>query len=277
MVWIVLFSVIGVFTLTDWLTYKYIKSNKYIKGKQSRYNEFRIREGFTIYSGCHNLGFRFEPDYDDAEYMQLIMSTMWHQFFVDLPWWKTHGEAVDDSYRFGFYLYNTNPKKLFCEIVFYWKKWNKTVYMPWDYISHHNIIEGRDGQRYIDFQDEYKKRRRRAKQYNAKPLPVDSCWDYYRSEKFSWEAPYEYTTKDGANQRTMALYHIEDREWRPRWLIWCKLFSRNQRVLEIELMDEMGEDVGTWKGGTVAFGKTIGPKEDPHEAYQRIMKTEILD
>ena len=272
--WIVFLLVIGLLTLVDWLTYKYIKGNGY------RDNEFRIRDGFTIYGGPHNLAFHFEPDYDDSEHMQLVASTMWHQFFVHIPWWKVP-EGInrwdDDKYRFGFYLYNDNPRKLFHTINIFWGSWSKYISMPWDYECHHTIIEGKNGKRYIEFCDEYKKRNRRAKKYDAKPLPVESQCDYYRSKDFSWEAPYEYVTKDGQKQRTVALYHIEDREWRPRWFMWCGWFKHTQRTLDIELMDEMGEKVGTWKGGTIAFGRRINPGEDPHEAYQRIMKTEVLD
>jgi len=271
--WIIFLSIIGLLTLVDWLTYKYIKGNGY------RDNEFRIRDGFTIYSGNYNLAFHFEPDYDDSNHMQLVASTMWHQFFIHIPWWKTPEGTVwhEDKYRFGFYLFNSNSKKLFHSIYLFWKDWNKCIYMPWNYECHHTIIEGKDGKRYVRFCDEYRKRNRRAKKYNAKPLPIKDHWDYYRSKDFSWEAPYEYTTKSGEHQKTIAFYHIEDSEWRPRWFRWCSLFKRTRRTLDIELMDEMGERVGSWKGGVTGFGRRINSGEDPHEAFQRIMKTEVLD
>ena len=273
MFWIWFFGIIGIITLIDWLTYKYIKGNGY------RDNEFRIRDGFTIYSGPHNIGFKFEPDYDEADHMQLIASTMWHQFFVHIPWWKAPKVTsyCSDNYSFGFYLYNDNSKKLFHSIWLLWRNKSKVINMPWSCECHHTIIEGKNNQRYIEFSGEHRERYKKAKKWNAKPLPVKDQWDYYRSNKFSWEAPYKYITKDGREQKTTALYHIEDREWRPRWFMWCGLFKHTQRTLDIELMDEMGEQVGSWKGGVTAFGRRINPGEDPHEAYQRIMKTEVLD
>lgn len=272
LLWILI--IIGLITLVDWLTYKYIK------GDGRRSNEFRVCEGFTIYGGPHNLAFHFEPDYDDSEHMQLIAATMWHQFFVHIPWWKVP-EGInrwdDDKYRFGFYLYNDYPKKLFHTINIFWCSWSKYISMPWGYECHHTIYEGKNGKRYIEFYDEYRKRNNRAKRYNAKPTDIKDSYDYYRSNDFSWEAPYEYTTKSGEVQRTIGRYHIEEREWRQRWLYWCKLFCHRRRCVDIELMDEMGEKVGTWKGGVMSFGADMLPGEDVHAAYKRIMKTKVLD
>ena len=42
-------------------------------------------------------------------------------------------------------------------------------------------------------------------------------------------------------------------------------------------MDEMGEKVGTWKGGVMSFSADMLPGEDVHTAYKRIMKTKVLD
>jgi hypothetical protein len=68
------------------------------------------------------------------------------------------------------------------------------------------------------------------------------------------------------------MYHIEEREWRPRATYWLPIFKITRRDLEIKLTDEIGEKSGTWKGGCTGFGRAILPGEDPHTAYQRIMK-----
>lgn len=270
MFWIWFFTVIGVLTLIDWLTYKYVK------GVECRSGEIRVTEGFNIYRGHHNLAFHFEPEYDDERYMQLIIDTMWHSMFIHLPWWKVpegaNNQWENKSYRFGFYFYNTDAKKLFELIVVFWKNWDKTFYMPWSYECHHIIIEGKDGRRYIEFYKDYKKRRIRAEKYNCRPLPVTDIFDIYDKPTFYWEEPYEYTLNDGKVQRCIGMYHIEEREWRPRATYWLPIFKITRKDLEIKLTDEIGEKSGTWKGGCTGFGRAILPGEDPHTAYQRIMK-----
>jgi len=268
--WIWVLGIIGLLTLTDWLTFKWIEGNKHRSG------EIRVTKNFTIYKGYYNLGFEFEPEYDNEEYMQLVAHSMWHSFFVHFPWWKVPTDAnkrwENKTYRFGGYLYNPDPKSLFNQVVLFWKNWSKTIYMPWDLDCHHVIIEGKDGKKYIEFCDEWKKRRVRAKKYGCRPLSTNSLSDIYSLPSFYWEAPYEYICEDGTLQRCIGMYYVAEREWRPKATYYLPIFRHRRRCLEIELTSEIGEAAGSWKGGCTAFGREMLPGEDPHTAYQRIMK-----
>ena len=250
-------------------------------GNKNRSGEIRVTEGFNIYRGHHNLAFHFEPEYDDEQYMQLIIDTMWHSLFIHLPWWKVpegaNNQWEDKSYRFGFYFYNTDSKKLFQEVVMFWKNWSKTIYMPWDYELHHLIFEGQDGARYIEFYGDNRKRNKRAKKYNCDPIPVKDTYDIYNNPKFYWQEPYEYVLKSGDVQRCIGMYHIEEREWRPRGTKFLPIFKLTHRDLVINLTDEIGERAGSWKGGTMGFGRRMLPGETPQEAYHRIMKETRFD
>lgn len=259
------FIIIGLFILIDWGTYKLFPGNK------NRDGEILVNKNFTIYAGLHHLSFHFEPGYYDGDHMMLIASTMFHRFFFNIPWWKVP-EHEGDDYGFGFYLYNDDPKKLFITINLYWGSWNKTLWMPWNYELHHSIIEGRDDKRYIEFYGEARERNKRAARYNCKPLPVKDMYDIYRNLDFYWQAPYEYTLKNGQKQRCIGMYYVEEREWRPRITKFLPIFKLSRRVLEINFTAEMGEKVGSWKGGVMGFSREILPGEDPQEAYQRIMK-----
>ena len=272
--WLVYFLlIVSVLVLIDWGTYKIWPGNK------DRNGEINVSDQFTIFAGLHHWSFHFEPDYDEGDHMQLIAATRWHQFFIHIPFWKVPegADRWEDNYRFGFYLYSDSSKQLFFQIYLMWRDKSKCIRMPWEYECHHTIIEGKNGRRFVEFYGDYRKRRKRAEKYNCKPLPVKDTYDIYRDPNFYWEAPYEYTLKNGETQKTTAHYYIEEREFRPIGTKFLPIFKHIRRDISIELMDEMGERVGTWKGGVTGFGRVINPGEDPHTAYQRIMKETKLD
>ena len=273
--WLVYFLlIIGVFILIDWGTYKLWPGNK------NRSGEICISDNLTIFAGRHHIGFHFEPDYDDGEHMQLIAATLFHQFFYHIHSWKVP-EGVDrwndESYRFGFYLYNDDSKKLFVTINLLWKNKDKTIWMPWHYECHHVIYEGKNGKRYIEFIGDCRKRYNMAKKYNCNCIPVKDIYDIIHDKNFYWSEPYEYILKNGEDQRCIGMYHIEEREWRPRITFLLPIFKHTRKDLCINLTDEIGERSGSWKGGVTGFGREMLPGEDPHTAYQRIMKETKFD
>ena len=269
LLWIVL--IIGAITLVDWLAYKYIKGNPY------RDREVKIGKHITIYAGHYNLGFYFGPEYNDHDYMMLIMHTMWHDIFIRMPWWKAK-RSPGHEWRFGFYLYNDNSKKLFHEMVLMWGFWDKTIYMPWSFYIYRTTIEGQGGERYTSLERyDFKLRNRKARKYNSYALPLKETYTITAPGLgFCWTEPYTYTLKSGEVQETTAWYHIEQREWRRLWLMWCPLFNLIRTDLCINLKNEIGEQVGSWKGGVTGFSRPMLPGETPQDAYQRIMKEAVF-
>lgn len=268
--WFIYFLlIIGLLILIDWGTYKLWPGNK------NRSGEIYASDKLTAYAGIHHIGFRFEPDYDSGEYMQLIVSTLFHQFFYNIHSWKVPkgiDKWNDDLYRFGFYLFNDDPKKLFITINLLWRDKDKTIWMPWDYECHHVIYEGKDGKRYIEFMGDCRKRYNMAKKYNCNCIPVKDIYDIIHNKNFYWSEPYEYILKNGMDQRCIGMYHVEEREWRPRATFLLPIFKHTRKYLNINLTDEIGEGVDSWKGGVTGFSGEMLPGEDPHTAYQRIMK-----
>lgn len=266
---LIILGLIGLMVLLDWLSYKYIPGNTYRDG------EIKIGKYINIYGGPHNLAFHFDSGYYEEcndQIMTLVISTMWHGVFIHIPWWKAPIRGWSE-YRFGFYLYNDNPRKLFTDVMLMWGKHSKYLYTPWSLDIYRTTIEGKTG-RYTSIQKyDFKIRTKLARKYNSLPLPLKETYEVSTPEcGFCWEAPYTYILRNGEVQNTTAWYHIEEREWRRRWLRWCPLFNYVRRTLDIDLKDEIGEQVGTWKGGVTGFGKDMLPGEDPHTAYQRIMK-----
>jgi hypothetical protein len=231
------------------------------------------KEEFSVYANRHHLSFHFVTDYDDGEHMQLNMSTFWHSFFIPIRWWKSKRDENWNGYEYGIYFYKEG-KGLFDTIWLGWGKHHRMFSMPWGYEHYRVTYEGKDGTRYTSI-DKYERKYRKLveRRYKSHTMPTKPSWELCGvGSNFNWKAPYEYHLKSGEVQRTMALYHIEEREWRRKFLYWCPWFAMTIKYVEIELMDEIGERAGSWKGGTLAFGRPMLPGEDVHTAYQRIMK-----
>lgn len=93
--------------------------------------------------------------------------------------------------------------------------------------------------------------------------------DEYKFTRKSWN--YDFTDKyDG--EIIPCTFHIEEREWRPKWLMWTKLFADVRKSIEIEFTKEVGKRKGSWKGGTIGCGYTMLPNEDPIDTIKRMEK-----
>jgi hypothetical protein len=78
--------------------------------------------------------------------------------------------------------------------------------------------------------------------------------------------------KNGTVQERFATVNVEEREWRPRWFKFTKLFAKVRRTIGVEFSDEVGERTGSWKGGTVGCGYDLLPKETPLACLRRMEK-----
>ena len=61
---------------------------------------------------------------------------------------------------------------------------------------------------------------------------------------------------------------MEEREWRPKWLRWTKLFRTVRTTLNIEFKDEMGNQRGSWKGGVLGVGCEVTPEEKKNRDFE---------
>lgn len=117
-----------------------------------------------------------------------------------------------------------------------------------------------------------------------KENPNASMSDRYNAEKAAegelWEEVhhYPYTTKYGEVQNDIeATIGVQEREWRPRWFKWTKLFKSIRKSIEIEFSNEVGSERGSWKGGTVGCSYEMLPGETPKETLMRMNKGRSFD
>jgi hypothetical protein len=82
--------------------------------------------------------------------------------------------------------------------------------------------------------------------------------------------PYRHVRPNGEVQQCMATVHGELREWRWRWLMWLPWPRKVQRSIWCDFDREMGERVGSWKGGTIGCGYDWRRGETMRQALERM-------
>ena len=139
------------------------------------------------------------------------------------------------------------------------RKW-KTITMPWDLTWVRASTLMKPG--YDWFHETKSNRIDWGKDKNT---PGSYEW----LEENKWKETHEYTDKhDGT--KVNATISVKEREWRPRWFKWTKLFSKTIRSIEIEFDQEVGKEKGSWKGGTLGCGYELRKNETPLECLRRM-------
>jgi len=93
--------------------------------------------------------------------------------------------------------------------------------------------------------------------------------DSWKEEQESWT--YNYTDSYDGEVIPTTIY-VEQREWRPKWLEWTKLFRDISTVIDVHFSKEVGKRKGSWKGGTVGCNYEMLPNESPLECLKRMEK-----
>lgn len=83
---------------------------------------------------------------------------------------------------------------------------------------------------------------------------------------------YTYTCKDGTVQHRSATVHVERMTWRPGLLTWTKLFERSRVYFDIRFDKEIGEGVGSYKGGCVSCSYEMLNGETMEQCLRRMEK-----
>ena len=72
------------------------------------------------------------------------------------------------------------------------------------------------------------------------------------------------------NEKIPTTIYVEEREWRPKWLKWTKMFAIINRTIDVHFSKEVGKRKGSWKGGTLGCGYTLRKNETPLECLKRM-------
>ena len=101
--------------------------------------------------------------------------------------------------------------------------------------------------------------------------------DFYKEEwkekQESWT--YNYTDSYDGEVIPTTIY-VDEREWRPKWLMWTSLFAKKSRSIDIHFSKEVGKRKGSWKGGTLGCSYELLPNELPIDCLKRMEKERKL-
>lgn len=144
------------------------------------------------------------------------------------------------------------------------KKW-KTFTMPW------NLTWVRTSTKMKDGYDWFHETEGNRKTWKGDENVIGSH-DWLMKNR--WKETHPYIDKFD-NTTVNATIGVSEREWRPLWFKWTKLFANTRRTIDIEFDKEVGKAKGSWKGGTLGCSYELRPNETPLECLKR-MESERL-
>lgn len=106
-------------------------------------------------------------------------------------------------------------------------------------------------------------------EHETKKDRKDFYKDEWKEKQQVWE--YDFTDKYDGEIIPTKIY-VDEREWRPKWLKWTKLFAKTNRSIDVHFSKEVGSRKGSWKGGTIGCSYTLLPNETPLDCLKRMEK-----
>lgn len=186
----------------------------------------------------------------------IILFIPWGELYMRLPIITNNNGFNSPSW--GFYFYGEGQKIPDTFVICKGKK-TKHIYLPWSYDWIRTSRMLKDG----TWLHERKGDRKRG---------IDIDWFSKDTEDRLWSEThdYYYILNSGEVQERKATIKVEEREWRPMWFRWTKLFAHVRTCIDIEFDQEVGERSGSWKGGTVGCSWDMQPNETPFKALRRM-------
>lgn len=222
----------------------------------------------NFYTGFHKIEFVYDTcSYEDTRH-HICASIGWGELYWYFPWRnkKVFEENVNNPEpKYGFYLYGDGK---FFDSFWYYKNKNghsdvKCIDMPWISSFYRHSFLTHDGW-FTCLESERRKAIKAGKDTFAYPYHLRD--DDERLIKKSY--PFKYVTKSGEVQETTATVYMEEREWRPKWMRWTKLFNNVRTELSISFKDEMGNQRGSWKGGVLGVGCEVNKEEKKNQDFE---------
>ena len=137
-----------------------------------------------------------------------------------------------------------------------------TKFIAWDipfvtrYFYKYEVLR-KDGWGWIDATDhEVYKNRVGYLNYGDKDKPTDA-------------RVYHGVWKDSDGEEVPAIYRLERRTWRRKWLMWTSMFDQRRTEIEVSFKSDVGKGKNSWKGGVCGTGFEIKPYESPQECFER--------
>lgn len=239
----------------------------------SKEYKFKLFKNITcnFYPGWHHITCVYMKDFgwfDDESYDTLHISLGWGSLYINFPVpIDRKRDYFQDGPEYGFYFYPYNCVKGFDSLWIRLGNKSKVIEFPWSMNWYRTSHLLKDGTWYDETYQMVKKLKKKGIYWS------DDIKKYYDNpDAWSEDHDYTYVLNSGEIQKRIANIKIVEREWRPRWFMWTKLFSKKRRVIEVQFNDEVGEESGTWKGGCMGCNYEIREGEAPFETLRRMEK-----
>lgn len=175
-------------------------------------------------------------------------------FLIALPFMdRWHRVPEDCMESWGFYYDYHNASLVICR-----GKKAKFINMPWqyDHMNDKHMVQLEDGS-------------------------WEPCRQSYepggQDNRFIQTFPYTYILKNGLAQNVKATVYVDRREWRRKCLRYIPWFAMKRQSLDVTFSAEVGERVGSWKGGCIGCGIDMKKGETAEQALRRMERERKFD
>lgn len=183
----------------------------------------------------------------------------WGGIYLCLPF-DTGKNNESESPEYGIMTYTNG--ELIDELWLVWGNRRNHIELPWKLVWSKTSTLLKDG-RWFD----------ETKNNTLDWVGKDyGSYEWLEENKQKEVYPFTYTLKSGKKQETEATITTRKRVWRRKALQFTNLFSDTFKDIDINFKDEIGEGVGSWKGGVLGCSYGMKPGETPLQTLQRMEK-----
>lgn len=181
----------------------------------------------------------------------LVLGLVLFTLYLHIPQWLISDHDMDTAYGFSF----TDTG-----LHLNWGKHSKVLWYPWswEFYKRWECVEGGSYAQGRHFWIEV------PRALNHGQLATKHTADY------------AYKRANGEVQHRVATFYAEVAEWRWRWLMWLPFPRKVRQSISVNFNDEIGEETGSWKGGTMGCGYDMKPGEAPLDTLRRMERERRL-
>jgi hypothetical protein len=206
-----------------------------------------------------DIGFRIsERGHDDGNHDMLIVAFVVGSIYVFLPtrlcrhFKDMSLKSVSDDSDYGFYTID-------CSIIWRWNRGYWSWHLPFFSFNHYSTeVLSTDGKRTV-YLELAKDRSRDWKDRFAEKEAAQAA----NSEVH----PYTYVRRNGEVQNRTATCYIDRMTWTRKWF---PFFKHVKTSIWVTFNEEIGEEVGSWKGGTTGCGWELRRGETILQSLRRM-------
>lgn len=202
------------------------------------------RFGWGEFTPCWGFALSYGVYHEEAH---IHIHLIWGSLFIKVPMIINQRPGTEDwNAHYGFSIFDSS-------IHFNWRTKCKILYLPWswEFYKRWELVEGWSNKKHwIEIPRE---------------MPHGKI-------AFTETNDYLYVLKSGEKQHRKATFYINRMEWRMRGLYLLPWPRKVRESIWVDFDGEVGEETGSWKGGTTGCGYELKPGETGLQCLRRMEK-----